>query len=115
VGERGLVLVHQVSGRLILTDGKAVPSGTHLLLSREDAWDSQNVLAAPDGSFAFTGVPEEAVTLSSRIPGYRLAGRRNRFQQVNPGSVAMFVDADKSGVELFFEPEPTKQPSGIGK
>jgi hypothetical protein len=60
---------------------------------------------AADGSFSFAGVPEEAVTLSVRIPGYRLASKRNRFQQVQPWAVALFVDADKAGLQLFFEPE----------
>jgi hypothetical protein len=101
--------VHQISGRIVLTDGKPVPEGTRLLLSREEAWDSESAVAAADGSFSFAAVPEEAVTLNARIPGYRLAGKRNRFQQVQTWAVAMFVDADKSGLELFFEPEAANQ------
>jgi hypothetical protein len=107
-GDRGLAPVHRIAGRLLLTDGKAVPSGTRLLLSREDAWDSQSVQVAPDGSFAFAGVPEEAVTLYTRIAGYRLASKRNRFQQVRQGSVALFVDSDKPKLEIFFEPQGEK-------
>ncbi len=104
--------VHRVSGHVILTDGKPVPAGTQLLLSREElgTWDGQTTVIAADGSFSFAGVPEEAVTLNARIPSYRLASRRNRFQQVQSWAVAMFVDADKVGLELFFEPE-TANPS----
>ena len=114
VGDRVLAsAVHRVSGRVVLTDGKPIPKNTRLLLDREDAWDSEDALAAADGSFAFAGVPEEAVTLNARIPGYRLASKRNRFQQIQPWAVAMFVDADKSGLEVFFEPEAAIQ-SRIG-
>ena len=105
-GDRTLAsAVHRLAGRVVLTDGKAVPAATRLLLSREEAWDSQSAVIAADGSFSFAGVPEEAVTLSVRIPGYRLASKRNRFQQVQPWAVALFVDADKAGLKLFFEPE----------
>ena len=109
VGDCTLTLaVHRLSGRIILTDGKEVPANTRLLLSREEAWDSQSIVVAADGSFAFAGVPEEPVTINARIPGYRLASKRNHFQQVQPWAVALFVDADKSGLELFFEPEVAK-------
>ena len=116
VGDRSLAsAVHRVSGRVILTDGKPVP-GEHatVAVARRSLGLAERVVAA-DGSFSFAGVPEEAVTLNARIPGYRLASKRNRFQQVQPWAVAMFVDADKSGLELFFEPEAAKQPTKTGK
>ena len=94
----------------MFTDGKPISDNTRLLLSREEAWDSQSTVVAADGSFSFAGVPEEAVKLIARIPGYRLASQRNRFQQVQPWAVALFVDADKSELELYFEPEATNQP-----
>jgi hypothetical protein len=116
VGDRTLAsAVHRVSGHVILTDGKPVPAATRLLLSREEAWDSESATVAADGSFSFTGVPEEAVTLNIRIPGYRLAGKRNRFQQVQPWAVALFVDADKSELELFLESEAPNQPNRTRK
>ncbi len=94
---------YRLSGRVILTDGKAVPQDSRLSLSRELGWDLLVTIPAADGSFSFAGVPEEAVTLNVRVAGYRLASR-NRFQQVQNGAVAMFVDADKSGLEIFLAP-----------
>ncbi len=107
--------VHRVSGHVVLTDGKPVPPNTRLLLSREEAWDSQSTVVAADGSFSFAGVPEEAVTLNARIPGYRLASQRNRFQQVQPWAVALFVDADKSDLQVFFQPDAAKSATGTGQ
>jgi len=115
VGDGSLVPAHRVSGRLVLAGGKPVPASTRLLLSREEAWDTQSAVAAADGSFAFAGVPEEAVRLYVRIPGYRLDSKRIRFQQVGPGAIAIFIDADKSGIELFFEPDSTRPPTRAEK
>ena len=108
---------HTVAGHVSLTDGKAVPGRTRLLLSREEvgSWDYQTVVIAADGSFSFAGVPDEAVELSLRIPGYRLASKRNRFQQVQPWAVALLVDADKSKLEVFLEPEPVKPSTRTSK
>jgi hypothetical protein len=102
---------HAVAGRIVLTDGSAVPPNTRVMLSREElgTWNSQTATAAADGSFSFDGVPEEAVSLNVRISHYRLAANRNRFQQIQPWAVAVFVDADKS-LELFFEPEKGESP-----
>jgi Carboxypeptidase regulatory-like domain len=101
--------IHRLSGRVILTDGKPIPNATRLLLAREGAWDSESVMIASDGTFSFDGVPEETVTINARIPGYRLASKRNRFQQVQPWAIAMFVDTDKSGLELYLEPDSASQ------
>jgi hypothetical protein len=107
--------VYRVSGRVILTDGKPIPKNTRLLLSREElgTWDGQTAVLADDGSFSFAGVPEEAVTFNVRIPGYRLAAKRNHFQQVQPWAVALMIDGDKSKLEIFLEPD--KQPAKASK
>jgi hypothetical protein len=103
--------VHKISGRVILTDDKPIPATMRMILSREDAWDYQAVVVNSfDGSFSFKGVPEEVVTINACIPGYRLAGKRNRMQQTRPSEVAIFVDADRPNLELYFEPEPAKEP-----
>lgn len=109
MGELSLEPTHRVTGRVTLTDGKPIPPGTQLYLGRDTAWDSQTTVLGSDGSFAFHGVPTEPLKLSTRIPGYRLARGRNRFQQLGPASVGVFVDADKLDLQLFFEPVPSKQ------
>jgi hypothetical protein len=99
--------IHRVSGRIILTDGKPLPKSMRMSLSREElGWDVQGGDLGPDGSFSFSGVPQEAVTLRIVLPGYRLASKRNRFQQTDTWSVATMVDGDKSGLEIYLEPEP---------
>ncbi len=108
LGDRTLAPARRLSGRVILTDGKAIPEKLWLGLSRSrELGDApQSVRLAADGSFSFAGVPEGPVRLDVRIAGYRLSAARNRFQQVAPSQIAIFVEGDKSGIELYFEPEP---------
>jgi hypothetical protein len=109
MGELSLEPTHRLAGRVVLDDGKPIPRGTQLYLGRDAAWDSQTTVLGSDGGFSFDGVPTESLELSTRIPGYRLARERNRFQQLGPGSVGIFVDADKLDLQLIFEPAPRKQ------
>lgn len=99
---------HRLAGRVLLSDGKPVPLGTQFMLSREQAWDHQTAALDAQGRFAFDGVPEEAVSMIVRIPGYRLSANRNRFQQTGAESLATFVDKDRLDVEINFDPEPAK-------
>jgi len=106
VGELRFESAHRLAGRVRLTDGKPIPEGTQLLVSREYAWDSARITLKPDGSFALAGVPTEPLEISARVPGYRLATGRMPYQQTGSGTIALFVDGDRTDLEVFFEPEP---------
>lgn len=111
VGELLLRPAHRLAGRVMLTDGKPIPKGTQVLVSREYAWDWQRVVLDGDGRFALAGVPEEPLTISVRIPGYRLAPSRMRFQLLRRNSFGVYVDQDREDLEIYLEPDPTK-PAG---
>jgi hypothetical protein len=74
---------HRLTGRIVLEDGKPVPKGTRVLLSREEAWDHQTVGAAPDGSFAFEGLPAEGYSLSVNVKGYRTSVKNRSYDLLN--------------------------------
>jgi hypothetical protein len=97
---------HVVAGRLVLSDGKPVPEGTRLLLSREEAWDRLEVVVGPEGSFQFRGVPVEKVSLSANVRGYR-------FSLDNPSvdwrSRAITGRADRDVDDLFLVMEPGRR------
>lgn len=105
LGEFHLQATHRVSGRVVLSDGKSLPEPTHLLVSREEAWDSQQLALKPRGGFTVEGLPTEAIEFSVRLAGYRLAPNRNRFQIVGHGGVAVFVDRDRDDLEIVLEPD----------
>jgi uncharacterized GH25 family protein len=100
-----------IAGRIELVDGKLVPGPLQLLLSREGAWDSQTATIGSDGKFIFENVPnEEPLRLTARVPGYRLASERNRFQQIDDDSIAFFVEAPRDDVVIYFESAPRDTP-----
>jgi hypothetical protein len=63
-----------LNGQVSLRDGKPVPPGTRITLSREETRDNQQAVVGSDGRFRFQGVPvEEDLRLLLRVPGYHLA------------------------------------------
>jgi len=106
LGPLALEPAHRLAGRVVLTDGKPLPEGTRVLVSREYAWDSARVTLKPDGTFALPGVPTEPLEIHTRVAGYRLAAQRMPFQQVRSGTFALYVDRDRTDLEVFLEPEP---------
>jgi len=62
-----------LSGQIRLTDGKPLPAHQHVQLSREKPWDFLQIETDEAGRFRFTGVPPEQVSLTARVPGYRLS------------------------------------------
>jgi hypothetical protein len=99
---------HRLAGRVVLADGKAVPEGTRLVLSREDAWDSQNVTLPKDGSFAFAGLPGELYSLSVTVKGYRPSLRNQSLDPLNKFRLIGKVRADVDGLRFLLEPGPPR-------
>lgn len=62
VAEKG----HRIHGCVSPPSGRKLPPHTKILLSRNEAWDSQEAEVGEDGSFEFRGVPGETVELGLR-------------------------------------------------
>jgi hypothetical protein len=106
LGELAIGPAHTLSGRLVLEDGLDLAGPVQVLISREGAWDSQELMVEGEGQFEFYAVPhDEPVSIYARIPGYRLANGKNRFQQLRSGGIGVFVDRSRDDIEIHFEPE----------
>lgn len=103
VGDLAVTATRRVAGRLVFSDGSPVPPGTRLGLSREDAWDLVEVIVAADGSFVFPAVPEESVTLSARVKGYRFSDH-NPSRDWRHFGIGGRVDRDIDDLTLVMEP-----------
>lgn len=90
-------------GRVVLSDGKAIPADTRLFLGREDAWDHTEVAVSPNGEFQLSGVPEEPVSISVRVKGYKFSKRNPSLDWLNGGIVGR-VDKDLRELTLLMEP-----------
>jgi hypothetical protein len=97
---------YRLTGRLVLGDGKRVPAGTQVLLSREDAWDSQTAAVGPEGRFSFTGLPAERVSLSTRVRGYHPSPRNASFNLLNPFELMGMIQGDVEDLRFLLDPGP---------
>lgn len=93
-----------VAGQIHVTDGKPLPADTRVLLGRDQAWDTQQVIADADGRFRFTGVPPESVSLSVRLKGYRMSARNASLDPFNPYHLIGRVRTNKLDLVVEFEP-----------
>lgn len=103
VGDLTVEPGHRLSGRVVLADGAAVPAGTRLAVSLDEAWDTQMVELDPAGRFEVRGVPPGVVSLSVRVKGYRVS-KRNVSRRPYGGSLEGTVDGDLSDLILLYEP-----------
>jgi hypothetical protein len=93
----------RLRGRVALSDGSPLPDDFRLLLSREQAWDTQVALVDPAGGFEFTGLPRELYTLSTRLKGYVISPRNESHDFLNHQGLLGRIDED---TELWLLLEP---------
>jgi hypothetical protein len=91
-----------LAGRVVLSDGKAVPANTRMFLGREKASDSQQITLDSEGRFEFKGVPAESVSLAVRIKGYRLSKRNPSLDWLN-GRILGRVTSDVNDLTILLE------------
>ncbi len=94
---------YRLSGRVVLSDGAAIPSHTRLFLGREKAWDNTEAELGAEGRFEFLSVPPEPVSLSVRVKGYKFSKRNPSLDWLNGGIVGM-MDGDITNLDLLLEP-----------
>ena len=94
----------RVAGQVRLSDGRSVPDGTRLLLSRDQAWDHREVLLDQAGRFEMRGVPPESVALCVRVPGYKFSRKNRSLDWLNDGLVGR-VDRNIDDLVILLEPE----------
>jgi protocatechuate 3,4-dioxygenase beta subunit len=97
---------YRLTGRLVLADGRPVPSETRVLASRWEAWDSQMATVGPDGRFSFTGLPAEELRLSPSVRGYRPSAKNASFDFLNRLGLLGTVKGDVDDLRFLLEPGP---------
>lgn len=104
VGDLEVTAGHKLSGRVILADGKPVPAGTRVLLSRDEAWDSQQAVVDKDGRFTLTGLPSERFSLTGNVRGYHLSPKNASLDLFNGFKLVGMVREDIKGLNVLLEP-----------
>jgi len=100
----------RLSGQVKLADGTPIPEHTRVLLGRPSAWDTLTVDLPADGHFEFTNVPQETVTLDTRVQGYRFSQRNVSLDQLNPFQLVGQLNADTTNLVVLLEPRENLRP-----
>ena len=103
VGELKVGSGNSLRGRVVLADGGVIPPQTRLLISRESAWDSVQLTLTADGSFNIAGLPSETVSLSLRLPGYRVSTKNASLDTLNPFQLIGRVEGDITNLIFLLE------------
>jgi len=93
-----------LGGQIRLADGNPLPAHEHVQLSRESPWDSAQMETDEAGRFNFAGVPPEQVSITARIPGYRLSLRNVSLDRFNSFQLIGRMVTNKMDLVLEFEP-----------
>jgi hypothetical protein len=93
----------KLTGKIVLADGKPVPAGTRVMLSRVEAWDHQEFIAGPDGTFEFKGLPSERYSLTTHVPGYIVSPKNASFERLNRGSLVGVIKTDTANLRFLLE------------
>ena len=104
---------HRLQGRVVLSDGQPVPPKTRLVVSRDGAWDSQQLTLDENGGFDTTGIPAETISLSVRVKGYRVSAQNKSLDRMN-FVLSGRVDHDITGLVYLFEKGPDLRPDFSG-
>lgn len=70
VGDLQLKSANRLRGRVVLSDGKAIPKGTSVTIDSELAHDSQTVMLPPSGRFEFAGLAVGGYSVFASVKGY---------------------------------------------
>jgi hypothetical protein len=112
VGDLKVDVGHKLSGRVVLADGKPVPAGTRVLLSRQEAWDSAQAVIDKEGRFSFAGLPSETYSLTVNVKGYHLSPKNTSVDLLNSFRLLGVVRGDISGLRLLLDPGPEPRRQG---
>src|SRR5262249_16600952 len=88
LGDLQIKPAHRLRGRVVLSDGKAIPDGMRVTISSATAWDDQTAMLPPDGRFEFLGLSASNYSVFASVKGYTLPITRAPVEKKKPdGSV----------------------------
>ncbi len=104
-GDLRVVLGHRLKGQVLLSDGTPIPPKTRLMLSRQDAWDHQEVELDREGRFEVASLPTEKYSMSISLRGYRLSAKNHSIDPQVAGQLVGTIDQDIDSLKILMEPE----------
>jgi len=79
----------RLKGTVVLSDGKAIPSGMHIGIGSDRFYDTQTTILSTDGHFEFENLPAGDYHIFPSVKGYRVKGT-----EFGPFDVPVSLDRD---------------------
>ncbi len=105
LGDLNVQAGHRLSGKVVLSDGKRIPAGTELRISRREAWDSRSTTLDSEGRFSMPGIPAEEISVSVALRNYGLSPKNKTRDADNPRVLCGYVEQDIDGLTILLEPQ----------
>ncbi len=96
VGDIAAKPAYTIRGRIVVSDGAAIPSGMRVSVFNDQIPDRQSLLLPPDGSFEFKGLAKGVYTLSPAVKGYQPQDPEHPSEMV--------IDGDRKDVTVTLYP-----------
>lgn len=93
-----------VQGTVKLSDGKAIPEATRVVVWIRDTGDAQEVELDEKGTFSLVGLPPTVIKLAVTVRGYRLSRRNPSLSPIDLRSVAGTLTESLTGFTVLLEP-----------
>ena len=101
LGDIPLKPAHTLSGKVVLVDGKTIPSPMQVAIVADRSRETQVVTIGSDGAFHFQGLPDGIYTIWPSVKGYRLVDECSAC-----GSIDRLVRGEVNDLVLKMEPDP---------
>ena len=96
VGDIQIQPGYQLSGKVTLSDGAAIPNGMRITIGAKEGWDTQTVPLGPEGRFEFFNIPRGTYEVFPSVRGYSL--QEGKF------TVDTTVDRNRDDFALTLDP-----------
>ena len=96
VGDIQIQPGYQLSGKVTLRDGAAIPNGMRITIGAKEGFDTQTVFLGPEGRFEFFNVPRGTYEVFPSVRGYSLP--EGKF------SIDTTVDRNRDDLALTLDP-----------
>ena len=100
LGDLELIPAKRLVGRLELPPGQKLPANTKVVLDRDPAWDSVEMLVNPDGLFAIEGLPPETYSVRVSAEGFEIDGARIGYQMLERGEFGLHLADSISNLRI---------------
>ncbi|MCC6796499.1 MAG: carboxypeptidase regulatory-like domain-containing protein [Candidatus Hydrogenedentes bacterium] len=98
---------NNLSGTLKTSDATPLPTDTHLIISRDNAWHCSFIKVGEKGNFDVTNLPSESYSISVHCPGYAISTKNESYSY---RSLRGLITRDLENLTILLDPAAPDAP-----